>query len=719
MKKLIPTLSFLVLTLSGIAWGQTAERYDNYAFTLVSNTRQILALPNVTVTVCGYPATGFPCTNVITTYTSSNVSGTCPSNAQLTRPTGNSCVSTTDAQGNFGFWAQPGTYTYTLSDNFNHNYGTYVFTLGGGNSNPLIISAGGSGNPNFDSFRLQMQNSGELDCDFLKNDGSMSSPIHPCFDYTYFTPGNSAFSPGVFGFGSMVWMFGATGGLPVQGTYDSFQMPDPPTTNNTVCKVTHQGVGSSGVTYYIRYLDANSGYTFYSSCSDPSGYPTPDSTHVNTVTWWQPQSGTGYGGSASNLMLARGTPDTIINLSGSGVLSQLSACIFPGSFSSPPTDPSCSYTDNGLTATTSLSALSGIFYDGAGGNSTSKIITGRLFTLNGGGYIGGGAIFPGRIVTQMLSDPPAPTVVPNITGADSCSYAIVVHDATITGVTNPSSFTTIGNCNNGNVNVSISWNVSAFCTSIDLLKGDSSHSLATGLPCTGPNLQGGFGGNSNFTYVDLGSSTTPGYSAVNNTADIVSSGNIFAIVPGKGIINGNFVVGVDNVTGNQFVLAAPTNGTFGFTRLDAGDGTHAGQWVLFGPHSGSAVNLYSCGGDASTDLTCRGANNGTMSLLDIESIGLVSVGGGSRFNLSIDGSSNFLYNGHALMSSSGLVPTTALGGGSPGPTTALFGDQTYKQVITTTGTPPTGQVVCYLSATVLGHCTSTVGAGGACTCVSN
>ena len=35
------------------------------------------------------------------------------------------------------------------------------------------------------------------------------------------------------------------------------------------------------------------------------------------------------------------------------------------------------------------------------------------------------------------------------------------------------------------------------------------------------------------------------------------------------------------------------------------------------------------------------------------------------------------------------------------------------------GTPSANQVVCYVSATVLGHCTSVVGVGGACTCAAN
>jgi hypothetical protein len=92
---------------------------------LIANTP-----PNSPVlAVCNSPANQVPCTNYATVYNSVGVA--CSNGAQDTPdPQPSACQSTGDAQGNIGWWAPPGTYTYTVCV-ANSCFGPYTVTLGG------------------------------------------------------------------------------------------------------------------------------------------------------------------------------------------------------------------------------------------------------------------------------------------------------------------------------------------------------------------------------------------------------------------------------------------------------------------------------------------------------------------------------------------------------------------------------------------------------------
>ena len=93
----------------------------------------IFATPNAGLILCGYPAVGYPCTNTVTTYTDLTLATSCLSNAQIVLQGTNSCVATSDAEGNLGVnLAAGGTYTYNLVVNgvTYPSSGAYVVTIG-------------------------------------------------------------------------------------------------------------------------------------------------------------------------------------------------------------------------------------------------------------------------------------------------------------------------------------------------------------------------------------------------------------------------------------------------------------------------------------------------------------------------------------------------------------------------------------------------------------
>ena len=101
IKKLIG-LTFFVLVFCSSIYGQTLSRYDNVVF---SQSIPVTTVAGATITVCPYGSPGVPCTPISSLYADPN--GVTP----LANPI------SSDAYGNYGFWAAPGNYTLTFQAN--------------------------------------------------------------------------------------------------------------------------------------------------------------------------------------------------------------------------------------------------------------------------------------------------------------------------------------------------------------------------------------------------------------------------------------------------------------------------------------------------------------------------------------------------------------------------------------------------------------------------
>jgi hypothetical protein len=97
--------------------------YSNIAWTssYVAGQTVLIPVANAQITVCNYPATVVPCTNLATLYVGPTIlGGTSPTNPV-----------STDQYGNFGFWAAAGYYQYTVTNSLGQSAGPYTIVLGG------------------------------------------------------------------------------------------------------------------------------------------------------------------------------------------------------------------------------------------------------------------------------------------------------------------------------------------------------------------------------------------------------------------------------------------------------------------------------------------------------------------------------------------------------------------------------------------------------------
>jgi hypothetical protein len=93
----------------------------------------IVSQPNAIISFCNAPANAVPCTNKAATYTNSTLAVACPSNQQVVLAGTSTCVAAADSRGNWGVWAAPGQYEYTVT------------TANGVSSGPIPVTLGGSG----------------------------------------------------------------------------------------------------------------------------------------------------------------------------------------------------------------------------------------------------------------------------------------------------------------------------------------------------------------------------------------------------------------------------------------------------------------------------------------------------------------------------------------------------------------------------------------------
>lgn len=116
-------IAALALALSSGALGQ-AFRVDSSVMTVNGSCQPgqmcpALLVPGSTVSVS------------VTTYTDATGVSQCPSTAPITLPGSALCQTTTGPQGQFGFWAPAGSFTYRVTLPSGKSYGPYSVTVGG------------------------------------------------------------------------------------------------------------------------------------------------------------------------------------------------------------------------------------------------------------------------------------------------------------------------------------------------------------------------------------------------------------------------------------------------------------------------------------------------------------------------------------------------------------------------------------------------------------
>ena len=126
-------LLFFLFVLCGTSYAQTGVRFTSQVTeqgTIATVTTAVVLPQNPIINFCSAPANGVPCTNLATTYTDDTLGTACPSATQIVLDGTNRCVSTPDAQNNWGVWVAAGQYTYTISYD-GMNFGPYFVTAGG------------------------------------------------------------------------------------------------------------------------------------------------------------------------------------------------------------------------------------------------------------------------------------------------------------------------------------------------------------------------------------------------------------------------------------------------------------------------------------------------------------------------------------------------------------------------------------------------------------
>lgn len=134
-------LLFVLALLASVPAQGQAIRFDSASTTVnascVSGKQcPLLALPGTRVNFCqGTPSTLAGCLgSPATTYTDASAVTPCATTSQLTPAIGGACLSTADAQGNYGAWLLPGSYGYYLripATAGGGTYGPYPFTVHG------------------------------------------------------------------------------------------------------------------------------------------------------------------------------------------------------------------------------------------------------------------------------------------------------------------------------------------------------------------------------------------------------------------------------------------------------------------------------------------------------------------------------------------------------------------------------------------------------------
>lgn len=159
MKHLLLALLF-VFSIAATASAQ-GVRFDSQVSqqATVGVTTNVVTIPqSPVISVCASPANAVPCTNKATTYTDSTLGTPCSTSTQLVLSGTSTCVTSPDAQNNWGVWVAAGQYTYTI-------------TYGGMNYGPYFVTAGSDGIAGLPFNAVQFNKAGILggDSNFIYN----------------------------------------------------------------------------------------------------------------------------------------------------------------------------------------------------------------------------------------------------------------------------------------------------------------------------------------------------------------------------------------------------------------------------------------------------------------------------------------------------------------------------------------------------------------------
>ena len=497
--------------------------------------------------------------------------------------------------------------------------------IGTGTPNTVIgssiaSSAGAGGDANFNALKTWVDGNGQISLDITARDGSTTLTMAKYMPWF-----QAPFQPaGWLDIPVPVTAWNYVGGMPMLGRLNTYQLPDP---GPGTCTMTHSGGSGSGAGADLRFVDSDSAYSLPTSaaggaCFDPQGFTYAQlvaghGALKNIIHYKQP--GIGY----SDVIMTRCDGPTasfcdpinsVVNDPShlqEGVLSGITSCL---------EKTGCDWVDDGSWSNTTLSNLAGVFLNSPDDNTTSSgIFGGRLWGQRGMNLSGGTYLF-GRTTVDTLSRATLNvTAQPNRTGAIPYTYYVVVHDYG-TGTFPPLGPFTISN---GAVppNNSISLYCIPFFASWDILKGDTSHALATNLPCQGPS---GDGYPHPYIFTDTGQATIL-YNAPtrDSTRDLHIAGNIDCDAANDCGIFGKYLAASNNVAGPTLFGWDQTPG-HGYITLTSGDSSHPGY---LGWYKADGTRTFHFGYDASNDVTLTSDNGGSFDIAALMNATSIAVTG--------------------------------------------------------------------------------------------
>lgn len=150
MRKALLLVSLIIGLAISVHAQSAGIRFDSQVTqqgTIGSTSNAVIIPATPVIKFCNAPAIGSPCSNLATTYTDSTLSTACSTSTPIVLSGTTACVSSPDAQNNWGVWVSVGQYAYTVTIGAN-TFGPYYVTAG--TTSPIaLIATPFSATPNF------------------------------------------------------------------------------------------------------------------------------------------------------------------------------------------------------------------------------------------------------------------------------------------------------------------------------------------------------------------------------------------------------------------------------------------------------------------------------------------------------------------------------------------------------------------------------------------